>query len=156
MNWKKALTTVLIVATVTLFVIVVRQHDANIALKQQLGTQYAEKVKNFTNYIQDIQSASDSGESISANHYYSEVSAFPIKTDSLKAEMMAIYDELDNLKDGKVSTSKERKQLSEDLNTLQLNLIKITNYSKGDSMKWYDMLHGDREEVDQTINAFYK
>lgn len=156
MKWKKALTTVLIIATVILFVITVRQHDKNTALKEQLGTQYSEKVASFSNYIQDIQSANDSGDSISANHYYADVMAFPIKNEKLNAEMMAIYEELDNLKDGKVSTSKEQKQLSEDLNALQLNLIKLKDYSKDDPMVWYDMIHGESKKADKTINAFYE
>lgn len=156
MNWKKALTTVLIITTVILFVISVRQHDTNTALKKQLGTQYAEKVDSFTKYAQDIQSANDSGELISSNHFYSEVSTFPIKNEQLKTEMVAIYEELANLEDGKISTSKELKQLSEDLNALQLNLIDIKEYANDSPMKWYNMLHSDSEKLDQKIDNFYK
>lgn len=156
MKWKKIVTTLLIISTVTLFVITVRQQDSNTKLKQQLGVQYSQNVTKFTNYAQDMQSANGSGEIVNSNHFYGEINQFPIQNSQLEAEMKAIYEELSDLEDGKENTSVNRKQLSEDLNALQLKLMTIISFSEGDSMKWYGMVNDENSEIQTVINDFYK
>lgn len=156
MNWRKMLTTILIVTTVILFVITMRQHDANVDLQQQLGVQYSQKVQNFRSYIQDIQSANDTGDSISTNHYYSEIHSFPIINKELTLQMNEIYEELDKIADGKSISSQDRRKLSQDLNTLQLTLTDIIKFSKNDPMIWYDMVKNEDSKVQEKITSHYK
>lgn len=156
MKWKKIITTLLIITTVTLFVITVRLQDSNMKLKEQLGVEYSQDVAKFTNYAQDMQSANGSGDIVNSNHFYEEINNFPIQNNLLNREMMAIYEELSNLEDGKENTSANRKQLSEDLNALQLKLIAITTFADSDSMKWYAMVNDENSEIQQVINDFYE
>ncbi|MBQ0138448.1 MAG: hypothetical protein KBT36_04055 [Kurthia sp.] len=156
MNWRKILTTILIIATVILFVVTVRQHDKTVDLQQQLGVQYSQKVQNFRNYVQDIQSANDTGDSISTNHYYSEINSFPIANKELNLQMNEIYDELDKIADGKSISSENRRKLSEDLNKLQLTLNEIIKFSENDSMTWYQMVNDEDSKVQQKITNHYK
>lgn len=156
MQWRKILTTILIVATVTLFVITVRQHDTNSDLKKDLGIQYAQKVQSFRVYVQDLQSANDTGDSISINNYYAESNSFPIKTRGLTDHMNRIYDEMDKISDGKAVTSTDRRQLSEDLNTLQLTLTDIIRFSNDDPITWYSMVNDENSKIQKVINKYYK
>lgn len=156
MKWKKIVTTLFIISTVILFVITMRQQDSNTKLKQQLGVEYSQNVAKFTNYAQDMQSANGSGDIVNSNHFYEEINDFPIQNNLLNREMMAIYEELSDLEDGKENTSANRKQLSEDLNALQLKLIEITAFSEGDSLKWYDMVNDENSEIQPMINDFYE
>lgn len=156
MNWRKILFALLVVITVTLFVITVRQHDTTVGLKEEIGVQYTEKVQNFRTYIQDIQSALDSGESISLNHYYSEVKSFPIKNEHVTAHMNRILEQLEDSSNGKNMTSEERKKLSVELNELQRNLIIIIDYSEDDSLTWYDMGMNEDSKVQAEIDALYE
>lgn len=156
MNWKKALTTILIIATVVLFVIATRQNDTNTELKMQLGVQYEQKVQNFRNYVQDIQSANDSGETLSTNHFYSEMTSFPIQNEHLTAQMNDLYDELDDFSNGKAIPSEQRKQLSDDLNALQLNLMAIIAIPSDDPMDWYTLVNDSTTKQTQEINKIYE
>lgn len=156
MNWKKALTTVLIVATVVLFVIATRQNDTNVELKTQLGIQYEQKVQNFRNYVQDMQSANDSGEALNTNHFYSEMTSFPIKNQHLTVQMNELYDELSGFSNGKAIPSEERKQLGDDLNDLQLNLIALMSIPSEDPLDWYTMVNDPTSKQAKEIDKIYE
>lgn len=156
MKWKKALTTVLIITTVVLFVVATRQNDTNIELKTQLGIQYELKVQNFRNYVQDIQSANDSGETISTNHYYSEMASFPIQNKHLMDQMNELYDELNNFSNGKAIPSEERKQLSDELNDLQLNLMALLSIPSEEPLDWYTMVNDSSSKQAKEIDKIYE
>lgn len=152
MNWRKVLTVVLIITTIILFVVTTRQHDTNLALKEQLGTEYAEKVHSFRNYVEDLQSATDSGDTISTNHFYSEIKAFPVKNDQLIVLLNDINEQLDAIAEESVATAAERKKLSSNLNKLQLTLLDIIAYAKNDSMTWYTIINTKDAGLQKAIN----
>lgn len=156
MNWKKALTTLLIISTVVLFVIATRQNDTNVQLKTQLGVQYEQKVQSFRNYVQDIQSANDSGETLNTNHYYSEMASFPIQNKHLIDQMNELYDELNGFSNGKAIPSEKRKQLGDDLNELQLNLIALTSIPSEDPLDWYTMVNDSSSKQAKEIDKIYE
>lgn len=156
MNWRKLLTSVLIIVTIILFVVATRQHDSNLALKSKLGTAYEEKIESFRNYVEDLQSATDSGDMISANHFYSETKSFPIKNDNLIKLLDQVNNQIDDSnEDGSMSAS-ERKSLSENLNKLQLTLLDIIAYAEDDSMTWYKVIQPDDDGIQTIIDKRLK
>lgn len=156
MRFTKYLVALLVIAVVILSVLFAREQDHNEALKQQLGEQYEIHISSSRNYIEDIQSAIDSGESINTNHFYTEIANFPINNAQLTAHFDQIHGLLAQLENGNQLKSKERKDLSYSLNELQLVLIDIITYADRDSERWYDIVNNPKSKIQSKINKHYE
>lgn len=156
MRFTKYIIALFVIAVVFLSVLFAREQDHSESLKQQLGEQYEIRINSSRNYVEDIQSAIDSGESINTNHFYTEIANFPISNDKMTAHFDQIHAQLAKIENGHLLKSKERKELSYSLNELQLVLIDIITYADRDSERWYDIVSNPNSKIQSKINKHFE
>ena len=156
MRLTKYLIAALAIGFVILVVLFAREQDQNESLKQELGEQYELRIESIRNYVQDIQSAIDSGESINTNHFYTEISNFPIKNQNMTAHFDDIHSQLAQLESGQQFKSKDRIALSYSLNKLQLVLTDIITYADRDTSRWHDIVINPNSTIQSNINKHYE
>lgn len=156
MRLTKYLIAALAIGFVILVVLFAREQDQNESLKQELGEQCELRIESIRNYVQDIQSAIDSGESINTNHFYTEISNFPIKNQNMTAHFDDIHSQLAQLESGQQFKSKDRISLSYSLNKLQLVLTDIITYADRDTSRWHDIVINPNSTIQSKINKHYE
>lgn len=156
MRLTKYLIALLIIGIVILAVLFAREQDQNATLKEELGDQYELRIESVRNYVQDIQSAIDSGESINTNHFYTEISNFPIKNQHMTSHFDDIHGQLAQIESGQQFKSKDRMELSYSLNKLQLVLTDIITYADRDAERWHDIVTNPNSKIQSKINKHYE